>query len=175
VQVRICESDLELIKGDITDQEADAIVCPANRMLKLGAGVAGAIHRKGGPMIQRECDEIGGASVGSAVITTAGELPAKHVIHAVGPKQGEGEEEEMIAAATEAVFDLCAKHGISTVAFPAISAGTFGVPVETSAEAMLKVALARLKQDGAPSRVTFCLYDFSALATFEETLARLRK
>jgi O-acetyl-ADP-ribose deacetylase (regulator of RNase III) len=175
MQVRIHGNDLELVRGDITSQEVDAIVCPANRLLKLGAGVAGAIARKGGPMIQKECDAIGGTDVGTAVTTTAGELPCQWIIHAVGPKQGEGEEAEKIEAATGAVFDECAKKGVQSVALPAISTGVFGVPMEVCAEAMIKACISRLSQDGAPSRVVLVLYDFDALSTFEEALGRLWK
>lgn len=173
MEVRINASELELLVGDITEMETDAIVNPANHLLKLGGGVAGAIARKGGPMIQRECDAIGGTPVGSAAITSAGELPMSWVVHAVGPKMGEGDEDEKIASATEAVFDICAKKGIQSVSFPAISTGIFGVPMELSAEAMLKVAVARLRKNGAPARVVFCLHDLQALSVFEETLGRI--
>ncbi|MBI2920680.1 MAG: macro domain-containing protein [Planctomycetes bacterium] len=173
MEVRINQSELELLVGDITEMETDAIVNPANHLLKLGGGVAGAIARKGGPMIQRECDALGGTPVGTAALTGAGELPMNWVIHAVGPRMGEGEEEEKIAAATEAVFEICAKKGIPSVSFPAISTGVFGVPMELSAEAMLGTAVARLRRSGAPSLVVFCLYDLGALGVFEATLKRL--
>ncbi|MCE9584505.1 MAG: macro domain-containing protein [Planctomycetes bacterium] len=175
MQARIHESDLELVLGDITEQDVDAIVNPANHLLKLGAGVAGAIARKGGPMIQRECDKLGGCPVGSAVITGAGEMPVRHIIHAVGPRMGEGEEEEKIASATDAVFDLCAKNGVQSVAIPAISTGNFGVPMDVAAEAIVKTAIARLQQDGAPAHVIVALADLAALSVFEETLRRLWK
>src|SRR5437868_6412017 len=138
MRVRIGSNELELVTGDITEMDVEAIVNPANAMLKLGAGVAGAIARKGGPMIQRECDQIGGCETGRAVITGSGELACKHVIHAVGPKQGDGDEEEKIASATESVLDICAEKNIQSVAFPAISTGVYGVPMETCAEALLK-------------------------------------
>jgi len=173
MQVRIGGSELELCRADITEQEVDAIVNPANHLLQLGAGVAGAIARKGGPMIQRECNALGGTPVGTAVITGAGELPARYVIHAVGPRMGEGDEEEKLASATESVLDICAKKEIQTVAFPAISTGVFGVPMETCAAAMLGVAVARLRRGDGPARVIFCLHDLEGLAVFEETLTRL--
>lgn len=175
MNVRIGRSELELVVGDITEMEVEAIVNPANSMLKLGAGVAGAIARKGGPMIQRECDRIGGCERGRAVITGAGELMCQSIIHAVGPRQGDGDEEETIAAATDAVFEICAKKKIQSVAFPAISTGVFGVPMEVCAGALLKAAIAALHRDGAPSRVVVCLADLSALSVFEEALGRLKR
>lgn len=175
MRVRIGSNELEVMSGDITEMDVEAIVNPANAMLKLGAGVAGAIARKGGPLIQRECDQIGGCETGRAVITGSGELGCRYVIHAVGPKQGDGDEEEKIASATDAVFDICAKKNIQSVAFPAISTGVYGVPMETCAEALLKTAIGRLQQDGAPSRVIVCLADLRALSVFEETLGRLKR
>lgn len=175
MQTRIYESDLELAQGDLTECDVEAIVNPANHLLKLGAGVAGAIARKGGPMIQRECDAIGGCEVGSAVITGAGELPVRHIIHAVGPKMGEGEEDDKIASATEAALNLCAKHGITSVAIPAISTGVFGVPMDLCAKALLGAIVKRLKEDGAPARVVVVLPDLRALTLFETTLAGLVK
>lgn len=175
MQVRINGSALELVKGDITEVDVEAIVNPANHLLKLGAGVAGVIARKGGPMIQRECDDIGGCAVGSAVITGSGELPCRFIIHAVGPRMGEGEEEDKIASATGAIFDLCAKNGIQSVAIPAISTGNFGVSMEVCAEAILKTAIERLQGEGAPAQVIVALADLNALSVFEETLGRLRK
>jgi O-acetyl-ADP-ribose deacetylase (regulator of RNase III) len=99
VAIRLNETQLELVEGDITELDVDAIVNPANEDLKLGSGVAGAIRQKGGPSIQKECDRIGGTPVGTAVITGAGELPHKHVIHAVGPRMGEGDEDRKLASA----------------------------------------------------------------------------
>ncbi|NUN48002.1 MAG: macro domain-containing protein [Candidatus Brocadiae bacterium] len=175
MRVRIFESELELVTGDITEQDVEAIVNPANRLLKLGAGVAGAIARKGGPMIQRECDAIGGCDVGSAVITGSGELPCRFVIHAVGPKMGEGEEDEKLASCVDAVFDLCAKNSIQTVAFPAVSTGVYGVPADLCANAMLSATIRRLKGEGAPGRVIYCLFDLATLTEFETALGELWK
>ncbi len=175
MQVRIYESELELAQGDLTECDVEAIVNPANHLLKLGAGVAGAIARKGGPMIQRECDAIGGCSVGNAAITGAGELACKYVIHAVGPKMGEGEEDEKIASATEAALNLASKNGIQSIAIPALSTGVFGVPMDLCAKALLGAIVKRLKEDGAPARVVVVLPDFRALSLFEETLGGLVK
>src|SRR2546428_1915389 len=100
MQVKINDSEIILVQGDITELDTDAIVNAANKDLILGAGVAGAIRRKGGPQIQIECDLIGGTFVGGAVITTGGKLRARHVIHAVGPRMGEGGADEKLRNAT---------------------------------------------------------------------------
>lgn len=175
MQVRIKDSDLELVTGDITELDVEAIVNPANHLLKLGAGVAGAIARKGGPMIQKECDKIGGCAVGGAVITGSGELACRYIIHAVGPKMGEGEEDDKIASAAEAVMDICAKQKIQSVAFPAISTGVFGVPMDLCAKALLGAIIRKLNEEGAPGLVIVCPGDLRALTVFEETLAGLLK
>ena len=120
---------LELVEGDITELETEAIVNPANAQLKLGTGVAGVIRKKGGPSIQKECDRIGGTPVGTAVITGAGLLPHRHVIHAVGPKMGEGDEDRKLAAAVRSSLALADRHSLQSIALPAISTGNFGYPV----------------------------------------------
>src|SRR5689334_20064681 len=117
---------VELVKRDITDLALDAIVNPANSHLVLGAGVAGAVARKGGPSIQVECDQIGHCDVGSAVITGGGHLPAKHVIHAVGPRMGEGNEPAKLASATRSSLALADQQALTSIALPAISTGVFG-------------------------------------------------
>ena len=120
---------IELVEGDITELATDAIVNPANEFLQLGAGVAGAIRAKGGPTIQEECNKIGGTFVGGAVITTGGNLKAKHVIHAVGPRMGEGDEEQKLHNATLNSLKVTEDNNLSSIAFPAISTGIFGFPM----------------------------------------------
>ena len=115
----------------------DAIVNPANEKLELGTGVAGAIREKGGPSIQKECDRIGGTAVGTAVITGAGDLPIKHVLHAVGPRMGEGDEDRKLASAVRASLALADRHGLKSIAIPAISTGNFGFPVNRCARVTL--------------------------------------
>ncbi len=163
---------IRLVKGDITELEVDAIVNAANSRLKLGGGVAGAIRRKGGPEIQRECDRIGYCPVGKAVITTGGRLKAKYVIHAVGPVYGEGEEEEKLRSATLNSLRLAEEHGVKSLAFPAISTGYFGMPKELCAKVMLKATLDYLK--GSDLDVVFCLYDDETYEVFERVLRELR-
>jgi hypothetical protein len=111
----INRSILELVQGDITEMETDAIVNAANAQLALGGGVAGAIRRKGGPSIQEECKRIGGTHVGGAVITTGGNLKAKHVIHAVGPRMGEGDEDGKLKDATSNSLKIADQHHLPSV------------------------------------------------------------
>ncbi|MDZ7265147.1 MAG: macro domain-containing protein, partial [candidate division KSB1 bacterium] len=133
----INQSVIELIQGDITEMATDAIVNAANAQLILGGGVAGAIRRKGGPKIQEECNQIGGTVVGGAVITTGGNLKAKHVIHAVGPMMGEGDEDNKLRQATLNSLKLADQHQLKSIAFPAISTGIFGYPLDRCARIML--------------------------------------
>src|SRR3954464_3677722 len=121
---------LELIEGDITELDVDAIVNPANEQLQLGAGVAGAIRAKGGASIQEECDRIGGTPVGTAVMTGAGNLKARQVIHAVGPRMGEGEEDRKLASAVRAALALADRRNLKSIALPALSTGVYGFPME---------------------------------------------
>jgi O-acetyl-ADP-ribose deacetylase (regulator of RNase III) len=137
VAIRLNETQLELIEGDITELDVDAIVNPANEDLELGEGVARAIREKGGASIQKECNRIGGTPVGTAVITGAGDLPHKHVIHAVGPRMGDGDEDRKLAAAVRSSLALADRHGLESVAVPAISTGNFGFPVNRCARVTL--------------------------------------
>lgn len=164
---------LELLQGDITGLPVDAIVNAANSDLILGSGVAGAIARKGGPTIQAECDEIGGCPVGGAVITGAGSLPSTYVIHAVGPRYGEGDEERKLASATRASLQLAKQHSLTDMAFPAISTGVFGYPMADCARVMLRTILDFAQSDhGSVRRVIVCLWDSDALDTFTGELSR---
>ena len=166
---------LELIRGDITALDTDAIVNAANTSLILGGGVAGAIRAKGGPAIQAECDRIGGTFAGGAVITTAGNLPARHVIHAAGPRWGEGDEENKLRNAILNSLKLADANGLASIAFPAISTGIFGFPLALAARIMLQAALDYLAGETALQRVIFCLYSQGDFAVFEKTLATLRQ
>ncbi len=165
---------LRLMKGDITDLAAEAIVNAANEKLILGAGVAGAIRSKGGPAIQAECDRIGGTSVGGAVMTTGGNLKARHVIHAVGPRWGEGDEEAKLESAVSNSLKLADRHGLKTIAFPAISTGVFGFPVDLAARIMLKTALDHLTGETGLTEVVFCLFGQESYDAFEAALDELQ-
>jgi O-acetyl-ADP-ribose deacetylase (regulator of RNase III) len=167
---KIKNTTLELVEGDITEMETDAIVNAANSALKLGGGVAGAIARKGGPKIQEECDRIGGTFVGGAVITTAGNLKAAHVIHAVGPRMGEGNEDQKLRNATLNSLRLADEHHLKSIAFPAISTGIFGFPMDRCAKIMLSTTMDYLNGDTGLERVIFCLFGSEAYQIFIKEL-----
>lgn len=130
MKLKINQSSIELVESDITEMQTDAIVNAANARLILGGGVAGAIRKKGGPSIQQQCDKIGGTFVGGAVVTGGGNLKAKYVIHAVGPRMGEGNEDEKLKNATLNSLKLADEKGIKSISFPAISTGIFGFPIQ---------------------------------------------
>ncbi|HEC02398.1 MAG TPA: macro domain-containing protein [Phycisphaerales bacterium] len=161
---------LELLDGDITEMDTDAIVNAANAQLVLGGGVAGAIRRKGGPAIQAECDRIGGTFVGGAVITTAGDLKARHVIHAVGPRMGEGNEDEKLRNATLDSLKLADENNLKSISFPAISAGIFGFPIERCAKIMLETTIDYLKGATGLDKVVFCLFGRDSFDVFANRL-----
>jgi O-acetyl-ADP-ribose deacetylase len=172
VTVMMDRTQLELVEGDITDLEVDAIVNPANAQLQLGAGVAGAIRRKGGASIQEECNRIGGTPVGTAVMTGAGHLKARRVIHAVGPQMGEGDEDKKLAAAVRAALALADRRGMKSIALPAISTGNFGFPIERAARIML-TEIHRFLQGGTKlERVVVALYGEEAFGVFKRELRR---
>ena len=169
-ELKVNNSWIKLIQGDITDSDTDVIVNAANARLILGAGVAGAIRQRGGPSIQEECNKIGGTFVGGAVITTGGNLRAKHVIHAVGPRMGEGNEDEKLKNATLNSLKLMDKHKLTTIAFPAISTGIFGFPIERCAKIMISVSRGYLQGNTQIEQIIFCLYTKSDYQVFEKTL-----
>lgn len=166
----INKSVIKLIQGDITDLDVDAIVNAANQHLKLGGGVAGAIRRKGGPSIQQECDKIGSTYVGGAVITSGGNLKAKYVIHAVGPMMGEGDEDDKLRSATLNSLKIADENKIRSIAFPAISTGIFGYPIDKCSRIMINTAREYLLQNTGVEEVIFCLYDSSAYEHFLDEL-----
>jgi O-acetyl-ADP-ribose deacetylase (regulator of RNase III) len=166
MKVKIGNSSLELVQGDITEMTTDAIVNAANARLMLGGGVAGAIRKKGGPQIQQECDKIGGTFVGGAVVTTAGNLKARHVIHAVGPRLGQGNEDRKLKDATLNSLKLADEHNLKSIAFPAVSTGVFGFPLPRCAEIMLDTTIDYLKGKTGLKEVVFCLFDQDAYDVF---------
>ncbi len=175
MQINVNKKILQLAKGDITDQQTDAIVNAANSSLILGSGVAGAIRSKGGPTIQAECDKIGHCPVGGAVITTGGNLQAAHVIHAVGPRMGEGDEEEKLQSATQSSLQVAQENGLRSIAFPAISTGIFGFPIERCADIMLSTTIQFLDKGSKLEKVVFCLYGNEAYAVFEKSLKTFQR
>lgn len=169
-ELKIKNSKIILAQGDITEIDKDAIVNAANAQLQLGGGVAGAIRRKGGPKIQEECNKIGGTHVGGTVITTGGNLKARYVIHAVGPRMGEGNEDEKLKNATLNSLKLMDENELKTIAFPAISTGIFGYPIEKCAKIMINTAKEYLSGETQIQEVIFCLYTTSDFKIFEEEL-----
>jgi O-acetyl-ADP-ribose deacetylase (regulator of RNase III) len=170
MKAEIGRSVLELRDGDITEMSTDAIVNAANARLILGGGVAGAIRNKGGPSIQAECDEIGGTFVGGAVITTAGSLKAKHVIHAVGPRAGEANADEKLENATLNSLKAADQNNLKSISFPAISTGIFGFPIERCAKIMLETTIDYLKGPTGLERVVFCLFGSESYEVFASRL-----
>jgi O-acetyl-ADP-ribose deacetylase (regulator of RNase III) len=174
MKLKIGAATVAIERGDITDCEVDAIVNAANSSLAMGAGVAGAIKRKGGVIIEEEAMRQGPVEVGDAVLTTGGNLAATHVIHAAVMGPDLKTDPEIIARATRAVLAMADKHRITSLAFPALGTGVGHVPPAASAEAMLREVLAHLRQRTSTlKRVVFVLYQDEAYRAFTETLKRL--
>jgi O-acetyl-ADP-ribose deacetylase (regulator of RNase III) len=168
---------IEPALGDITREQVDAIVNAANSELRGGGGVDGAIHRAGGPEIMAECRKIGHCAPGEAVITGAGKLQARFVIHAVGPIwQGGGADEELLLASChERALELAREHGCRTVAFPAISTGAYGYPARLAAPIALAATNDALVRLPLIEKVRFVFVDEKLLGVYEQALARLKR
>jgi O-acetyl-ADP-ribose deacetylase (regulator of RNase III) len=177
MEVKINKSTLSLVEGDITKQDTDAIVNAANKSLRGGGGVDGAIHRAGGPKILEECIRIGGCETGQAVITTGGNLKAKYVIHTVGPvyRDGKHGEPELLESCYRNSLKLASSKGLKSVAFPSISTGAYGYPMDQAAEIALRTVIDYLKNNTDIELVRFVLFGKEAYKTYEETLKRLKK
>jgi O-acetyl-ADP-ribose deacetylase (regulator of RNase III) len=167
---------IALAEGDITKFTADAIVNAANSSLLGGGGVDGAIHRAGGPSILEECRLLGGCDTGGAKATSAGNLPARYVIHAVGPiwRGGSHREPELLASCYTRSLEIAAELECRTVAFPAISTGAFSYPLGDAARIALAATTAELDRLPEVERVTFVLYDGFTYDRFARTLDELR-
>jgi O-acetyl-ADP-ribose deacetylase (regulator of RNase III) len=169
------------VQGDITDQDVDSLVNAANSGLMGGGGVDGAIHEKGGPEILEECRRIrrnewpAGLPAGKAVMTTGGLLKAKHVIHTVGPVWAGGRRGEPAALADCYVSSLrtAAQNGVPSVAFPSISTGAYGYPIQQASRIALKTVKDFLERQGGPSEVTFVLFSERDFKTYMEALKEL--
>ena len=173
--VTIDASRIELVQGDITQQELEAIANAANSKLAGGGGVDGAIHRAGGPSLMEElrAKYPQGCSTGQAVITGGGRLKARYVLHAVGPVYaGKPKDAELLASAYRACLTLCAQHGISTVAFPSISTGVYGYPVDEAAAVAIRTVAAYLAKHPAIRLVRFVLLDPKTFAAYQRALAQ---
>jgi O-acetyl-ADP-ribose deacetylase (regulator of RNase III) len=170
-------ADLIVIQqGDITEMDVDAIVNAANNDLMLGAGVAGAIHRKGGDQIQRECDAIGSIPVGYAAITGAGKLKARHVIHAASMGLGGVRTtEKSLRTCTAHSLRLAAERNLKSVAFPAIGTGVSGFPMDECARIMLNEAALHMQSGTSLEKIHFVLFDSRAFDVFQQTWQQLQK
>ena len=179
MQVSIHGRTLELAQGDITQQQVDAVVNAANSRLAGGGGVDGAIHRRGGTSIMEELKRrySQGCPTGSAVITAAGDLPARYVIHAVGPIwQGSlSGESQLLAGAYQRALELAAEHGCLTVALPAISCGVYGYPIDLASQIALATTRRFLEQDPTVQLARFVLFDSGAYGAFARTLEMLAR
>jgi O-acetyl-ADP-ribose deacetylase len=161
---------IDLVQGDITEQAVDAIVNAANSSLLGGGGVDGAIHRAGGPAILEECRRLGGCDTGDAKATTAGNLPARYVIHTVGPVWNGGEqgEDELLASCHRRSLEVAAELGCRTVAFPAISTGVYRFPVDRAARIALATTQSELESHPELELVRFVLFSDAHLRAFEQ-------
>jgi O-acetyl-ADP-ribose deacetylase len=177
MRIQVHGQALELHQGDITLETVDAIVNAANSRLMGGGGVDGAIHRRGGPAIMAETDSRypDGCPTGSAVISTAGNLAARYVIHAVGPVWNGGQRNEaaLLAGAYRRSLELAVEHGCRSIAFPALSTGAYRYPMDQAARIAISTALGFLQQHGKPELVRFVLFDAGAYGAFAAALEEL--
>jgi O-acetyl-ADP-ribose deacetylase (regulator of RNase III) len=170
-KVNIHESALELVEGDITQQETEAIVNAANSSLLGGGGVDGAIHRAAGPELLAECRTLGGCPVGEARLTRGYQLKARFVIHGVGPiYSGSPRDAELLTSVHRHALQLASEHGISSIAFPAISTGVYGYPLEEAAPIALVTVIDYLRQHPEIELVRFVLFGQRAYRTYETAL-----
>jgi O-acetyl-ADP-ribose deacetylase (regulator of RNase III) len=167
---------LRLIEGDITERKVDVIVNPANSYLKHGGGVAGAIVRKGGKIIQEESNRIGFVEVGKSAITSSGNLPCKAVIHTVGPQMGEGNEDEKLSNAINSCLALATQKAFKSISIPAISSGIFGYPKDRCAEILINQTINYFTQmqNSNVNIVEFCLLDNDTIYEFQKEFDKLK-
>jgi O-acetyl-ADP-ribose deacetylase (regulator of RNase III) len=175
MKVTVHQSILEIVQGDITQQDIEAIGNAANSALAGGGGVDGAIHRAGGPTIMSELKaKYKGCPTGSAVITSGGNLKAKYVIHAVGPRySGTPKDPELLSSAYRKSLELCTQNKISSIAFPSISTGIYGYPVEEASRVALKTVMDYLKEHTEIKLVRFVLFDSKTFEVYKESLKKM--
>src|SRR6266581_6326274 len=165
---------LALVRGNIVEVQADAILNAANSGLRGGGGVDGAIHRAGGPSIMEECRKIGGCPTGEAVVTPAGRLPAKYVFHAVGPiYSGSLDDQRLLASAYQSCLNLAEKHQVKSIAFPSLSTGIYGYPLELAAPIALHTIIEHIKKPTCLQQVLMVLFGESAYKVHELALDKL--
>jgi O-acetyl-ADP-ribose deacetylase len=181
MEIRINRSRLSIIQGDITAQKTDAIVNAANSSLMGGGGVDGAIHRAGGQKILEECKKIvarqGRLPAGQAVITTGGNLPAKYVIHTVGPvwRGGSSQEEQLLTSAYRESLKKAQENHLRSISFPSISTGAYGYPVEQAAKAAVRAITAFLEEDTSIAEVVLVLFDKRTYEAYEEAIKEINE
>ncbi len=163
-----------ILQGDLTEMDVDAVVNAANNDLQLGGGVAGAIRRKGGESIQRECDEIGSIPVGGAAITSGGRLKARHVIHAASMQLGGRTTARALRSSTAHSLRIAAEKGLKTIAFPAVGTGIAGFPMNECAEIMLAEVVEHLKRPTTLENVYFVLFDEAACEVFTRVWSEMK-
>ncbi len=175
MDLKIRESVLSIVEGDITHEETEAIVNAANSGLRGGGGVDGAIHRAGGPAIMEECRKIGSCPTGQAVITTGGNLKARYVIHAVGPiyRDGKHGEADLLRSAYQASLKIAGSKGLKSISFPALSMGAYGYPKNEAARIGLQTVIDYLKEYTDLKLVRFVLFGRDAYNTFAGELGKL--
>jgi len=176
MKVAVGRGEIELVQGDITRVEADAVVNAANEGLRGGGGVDGAIHRAGGPRIMEECRRIGRCPTGQAVVTTGGDLSARHVIHTVGPiwRGGGRGERDLLQSAYRQSLRCAEEAGAASLAFPALSTGAYGYPLEEASEVALRAGIEYLRGgQGSVRRLVYVLFGAADFRVYQETLARL--
>lgn len=167
---------IAIVEGDITRLKVDAIVNAANKSLLGGGGVDGAIHRAAGPELREACAKLGGCDTGEAKITPGFKLPARYVIHTVGPVWGGGErgEDRLLAACYRNALSLALEHGLASIAYPAISTGAYGFPPDRAAHIALRTVLATLKDNESLERVVFCCFGEASRRHHEAAFAAVK-
>jgi O-acetyl-ADP-ribose deacetylase (regulator of RNase III) len=177
-EIKVTEDTLlRLIEGDITERNVDVIVNPANSYLSHGGGVAGAIVRKGGKIIQQESKKIGFVNVGKSALTSSGSLPCKAVIHTVGPQMGEGNEDEKLSNAINSCLKLANQQEFKSISIPAISSGIFGFPKNRCAKILVNETIKYLSQreNSVITIVEFCLLDKDTIIEFQKEFDRFKQ
>lgn len=176
MSIRLGKAVVEVVEGDITGEEVDAIVNAANSSLLGGGGVDGAIHRAGGPAILAECRKLGGCATGDAKVTSAGRMPAKYVIHTVGPvyRDGQHREPELLASCYRRSLEVAADHGVRSIAFPAISCGAYGYPIREAARIAVDTVKEYLEAHVGIEHVRFVTFGRDTYEPFRQSLARYR-
>jgi len=175
IKKTVGKSTLRLVSADITERDVDAIVNAANSYLRHGGGVAGAIIKKGGSIIQEQSDKIGYVPVGGAAMTSGGKLKARFVIHAVGPRMGDGDEAVKLKKAINNVLALASEKKFKSISMPAISAGIYGFPKDRCARILVGEVVKFLEADTATSLelVEFCIFDAEAVNYFKQEIDKL--